>query len=64
MAKTIKVILDDALWERFYRAFPGHGERSILIRRIIRHIIMLKPMHKPFHAVVAEEVIKKEERNG
>lgn len=58
MSKEFKLILDDNLWERFYRAFPGHGERSTLIRSFIRHIIVLKCEEKSLHARAAEAVFE------
>jgi len=56
--KEFKFQMDDNLWERFYRAFPGHGERSILLRKIIRNIISLKADYKAFDQVVAEQVVE------
>jgi len=56
MSKEFKFQLDDGLWEKFYRAFPGHGERSTLLRKIIRNIISLHLEVKPLHQIVAERV--------
>ena len=54
--KEFKFQIDENLWERFYRAFPGHGERSNLLRKVIRNIVSLKAEHKDFSEVVAERV--------
>jgi hypothetical protein len=56
--KTIKFQVPDDLWARFYRAFPGVGERSSLMRKCLRHILMLKGEHKPFEELVAESVVE------
>ena len=40
--KTIKTQVSDELWEKFYRAFPAHGERTALIRKITRNLIKMK----------------------
>lgn len=56
--KDFKVQLDDHLWERFYRHFPGHGERTSLIRKIIRHIISMREDHTSFDKTVAKQVYK------
>ena len=56
--KPIKFYVDDKLWERLYRAFPGHGERSALLRKIVRHIIMAKGEHVFFDEKVAAGVLE------
>ena len=33
--KTIRVEVPTEIWERFYRLFPGQGERSAFLRRVI-----------------------------
>lgn len=63
--KDFKIQLDDHLWERFYRMFPGHGERSTLLRKIIRNIIAMKETHTSFDQAVAHRVHSDlEENNG
>lgn len=63
--KDFKFQLDDHLWERFYRQFPGHGERSTLLRKIIRNIVAMKESHMSFDRCVAERVYEDlEENNG
>jgi len=54
--KDFKIQLDDKLWERFYRQFPGHGERSTLLRKIIRNIVSMKESHASFDQCVALRV--------
>lgn len=62
--KTIKFQVDETLWERFYRAFPGHGERSTLLRKIVRYIVINKAQHKPFSQVVGEAILEDLEEDG
>lgn len=62
--KTIKFQVDANLWARFYRAFPGQGERSSLLRKVVRHILMLRLEHKPLDEVIAESVFEDLEENG
>lgn len=33
--KTIKVLVENEVWETFYRFFPGQGERTRLLRNFI-----------------------------
>lgn len=54
--KDFKVQLDDSLWERFYRAFPEHGERTAIIRKVIRRLVVLKSQEVPLHRIVADQV--------
>ena len=56
--KDFKVQLDDRLWERFYRLFPGHGERTTLIRKIIRRIVVMQEERPTLDKSVAERVCK------
>jgi len=58
MSKIIKFQVDDSLWERFYRAFPGHGERSTLLRQIVRYIVINKPQHTFFAEKVGAAILK------
>lgn len=55
--RIIKFQVDDKLWERFFRAFPGHGERSTLLRKIVRNIILSLPEFKPLETIISEKVI-------
>ena len=34
--KHYRLRLPKALWEKFYRAFPGHGERAVVMRRLVK----------------------------
>ena len=63
--KDFKIQLDEHLWERFYRQFPGHGERSTLLRKIIRNIVAMKESHVSFADRVAQRVYEDlEDSNG
>lgn len=33
--KVIKVLVENEVWERFYRLFPSQGERSQLLRNFV-----------------------------
>jgi len=54
--KDFKFQLDDHLWERFYRLFPGHGERTTLLRKIVRNVVSMKESHTSFDQAVARRV--------
>ena len=49
--KTIKVLVEDEVWEKFYRLFPSQGERS----RILRNFVYRK---------IREETAQKREEGG
>lgn len=55
--KAVKFYIDQTLWERFYRAFPGHGERSALLRKIVRYVVVNKAQHT-FAEDVGEDVLR------
>lgn len=52
--KTIKVLVQNEVWEKFYRLFPSQGERS----RIIRNFIFRKIREET--ARLREEKMEKE----
>jgi hypothetical protein len=56
--RTVKFQISEVLWEKFYRAFPGHGERSNLLRKIVRHIIINKPQHTFFEEAVGDSLLQ------
>jgi len=60
--KDFKFQLDEHLWERFYRQFPGHGERTTLLRKIIRNIVIMKEEHLFFDKAVADRISDEKER--
>lgn len=64
--KDFKFQLDDHLWERFYRQFPGHGERTTLLRKIVRNIVIMREDHVRFDQAVARKVYQdlEDEDNG
>ena len=37
--KSLKVDLPLTLWEKFFRLYPGKGERSAVLRRVVAKII-------------------------
>lgn len=37
--KTFQVRLSKELWEAFYKAFPGTGERKLLLERVIELLV-------------------------
>ena len=56
--KTIKFQVDEKLWEKFYRLFPGQGERSAILRKIVRNIIVTSEEHTPLATKVATKVME------
>lgn len=37
--KSIKADLPLPLWEKFFRLYPGKGERSAMLRRVVAKIV-------------------------
>lgn len=33
--KDFHILLEDHVWERFYRAFPGRGERKLILLMLV-----------------------------
>lgn len=64
MSKTIKFQVDEGLWEKFYRAFPGQGERSTLLRKVVRYIVLNKAQHTFFHERVGADIVIDLEANS
>jgi len=56
--KEIKFRIDKTLWERFYRFFPGHGERSAVLRKVVREIVLLRSEETPFEQTVAKQLVE------
>lgn len=56
--KQMKFPVDDELWEDFYRAFPSHGERTALLRKIVRKLVTASPRYNHFITTVSNEIIK------
>lgn len=56
--KAIKFYVDDKLWERFYRIFPGHGERSGILRRVVRNIVSIHAELPSLDIEVANRVME------
>lgn len=55
MSKRIEFRVSNSLWEKFYRLFPGTGERSEYLRACIKLALELGPEHK-FIAKVRERI--------
>lgn len=60
--KSIKFYVDKTLWERFFRIFPGHGERSGILRRVVREIVSLHAELPSLSDEVAQRVMEDLER--
>lgn len=56
--KTIKVEVEDEVWRAFFRIFPGTGERSAYLRRIIFTTIQKAEKHRNLADAVVGEVLK------
>ena len=39
MPKNFNLELPNNLWERFYRAFPGRGVRTSILRKLIQEAV-------------------------
>ena len=59
--KTIKVEVEDEVWRAFFRIFPGTGERSTFLRKVIFKTIQMADKWKDFSDHVVEEIL---EENG
>jgi hypothetical protein len=57
--RIFQVKLPEDLWEEFFRAFPGLGERSLLIERFIEHAVRLKSKRDVFILGVLQEAREK-----
>lgn len=53
--KDLMLRMDKALFERFYRKFPGKGERKLLIERFIEHACELAAGKDAFIEGVLQE---------
>lgn len=40
--KQIKIPIEDSLWSSFLIAYPAHGERTALLRRAIRSLVLFE----------------------
>ena len=56
--KSIKFYVDSALWERFFRIFPGHGERSGILRKVVRNIVSIHAELPSLEDEVAKRVME------
>jgi hypothetical protein len=56
--KTINFKLPKHMYERFVRIFPGHGERSTFLRKVVAHAINLREEKDHYTNLVKEEVRK------
>ena len=65
--KHYRLRLPEALWEEFYRAFPGKGERSIVLKRLIKVAVeMQQEDPEGFYEDVKQEALARfgEEADG
>jgi len=56
--KSIKFYVDEKLWERFFRIFPGHGERSGILRKVVRNIVSIHASLPSLDEEVAKRVME------
>ena len=59
--KLVQIRLPKPIYEAFFRAFPGRGERSLLVTRFIQLAIEMAPKKDAFIEAVLEEA---RERSG
>lgn len=62
--KTIKFRVNDSLWEAFFRLFPGQGERSGILRKVVREIVLEQAERIPLETVVAKQICEDLEWEG
>jgi len=53
--KIFQLRLDQELFERFFRAFPGRGERKLLLERVIELLVELADQKDAFVEAVLQE---------
>ena len=61
--KTIKVEVEDEVWRAFFRIFPGTGERSAYLRRVIFKTIEKADEFRSFSNRVVEDILEEEGDN-
>ena len=54
--KTVKVQLPERMFEEFFRLFPGHGERSRFLRRVVSLTIQNRNLKDILEKRVAKEI--------
>lgn len=59
MTKRFSLTLEDTLFEAFYKAFPHHGCRQVLLRTCVR---LLLKHGTPASNEFREELVKKTEK--
>ena len=59
--KVIKFQVPERMFEEFFRLFPGHGERSRFLRKVISLAIQRRELKNGF-AKEMEELATKEKR--
>jgi hypothetical protein len=61
MFKTIKVEVEDEVWRAFFRIFPGTGERSAYLRKVIYKTIAKADEYQDLADHIVEEIGEKGE---
>lgn len=56
MSKLIKVLVPDRMAEEFFRLFPGHGERSTFLRKVISRTIIHRKKKNNFAEFIEKEI--------
>ena len=56
--KTIKVEVEDEVWRAFFRIFPGTGERSTYLRKVILKTIAKAEKWRDLSDHVVEEIVE------
>lgn len=59
--KTIRVEVPMSIWERFYRLFPGQGERSAFLRKVIYKAIEVGEERESWLGKLVEEEMEEGE---
>lgn len=61
--KQIHFEVPQALWESFYRVFPGRGERKRMLIEFIKEAIYLQRHKNYFRRMIVTNVAEREEEN-
>lgn len=54
--KSVKADLPLPLWEKFFRLYPGKGERTAILRRIVAKLVEHSEDYDQFVESIAREV--------
>ena len=62
--KQVHFEVQQALWESFYRVFPGRGERTRMLIEFMKEAVYLQKHRNYFRRMVVTNIAVKEEENA